>query len=88
MNPEEKALLENTHQLAKENNEMIQSLLRRAKFSIILKVFYWTVIIAISLGAVYLVQPYIDFVSGLTGGSSQTEKIPNEYSQQLLDLLK
>ena len=91
MTPEERSLLEHTHQLAEENNEILHSLKRRARFSTIVTVLYWTVIIGISFGAFYFIQPYLDFIKG-GFSSDDTVKTQNDtnsnYSQALLDLLK
>jgi len=87
MTPEERSLLQETHALAKENHETLLWLKRRARLSTGMKVAYWTVIIGISFGALYFIQPYIDFIKSLTGGSSSG--IQNVgYTQQLQDLLK
>ena len=67
MSPEERSLLQNTYNLAKENNELLHSLLRRARLSTALKVFYWAIIILLSFGAYYFIQPYIDMLIGLGG---------------------
>ncbi len=67
MSPEEKALLEKTHELAIENNKMLSSLLRRARISSAMKIFYWVLIIALSFGAYYLIQPYLEFLLNIGG---------------------
>ena len=87
MTPEERSLLERTHELAKENNELLRNLKRRARLSNVMKILYWVVIIGISLGAFYFIQPYVDMVRGLTGGSSTKENNSNSYAQQIKDLL-
>jgi len=60
MNPEEKALLEKTYELSKENNKILKSVRRSNRWSAFFKVFYWMIIISISIGAFYYIQPYID----------------------------
>lgn len=91
MTPEERSLLERTHQLAEENNEMLHSIKRRARLGTVIKVLYWAVIIGISFGAFYFIQPYLDFIKG-GFGSNDAVKTQNgtnsNYSQTLLDLLK
>jgi hypothetical protein len=67
MTPEEKALLESTHTLVKENNEMLQGIARRGKISFTFRAIYWTVIILISLGALYFLQPYVDAIQKFMG---------------------
>ncbi len=90
MTPEERSLLERTHQLAEENNEILLSLKRRARLGTVIKIFYWAVIIGISFGAFYFIQPYVDFIrEGFGDGSVKTQTDSNSnYGQNLLDLLK
>jgi hypothetical protein len=84
MTPEEKALLENTLSLVKENNEILRSIRRTSRISTALKVFYWVLIIGLSFGAFYFIQPYIDSIKGVDGGNSS---ISNEV-QQFQSILK
>ena len=84
MTPEEKALLESTHTLAKENNELLRGLMRRARLSNIVKFSYWVIILLISFGALYFIQPLIDNVRDTldgTGTSSQLESDTNLIQQ-------
>ncbi len=85
MTPEEKALLENTYNLAKENNELLRALRRTSRWSLAWKIGYWAVIILLSFGALYFIQPYVQILEGLaghpTGGTNST-------SQQIQDLLR
>lgn len=67
MTPEEKSLLERTHALAEENNSILRSMRRTNRASMIFRVVYWVVIIAIGLGAYYFVEPYIRLMVGLFG---------------------
>ena len=60
MTPEERSLLERTHKLAEENNAILRSLRRHHRVSTIVRILYWVAIIVLSLGAYYLIQPYID----------------------------
>ncbi len=65
MTPEEKALLESTHTLAKENNELLRGLMRRARFHNFVKIAYWVILVGIFFGAFYFIQPQIDFAREL-----------------------
>ncbi len=60
MTPEERSLLERTHKLAEENNALLRSLRRSHRFSTAVRALYWVVIIILSFGAYYLIQPYVD----------------------------
>jgi len=67
MTPEEKSLLERTHKLAEENNAILHSLRRSACWSTIFKVIYWIVILGLSVGAFYAIQPYVNLMTGTLG---------------------
>ena len=64
MTPEERSLLERTDKLAEENNTILRSIRRSNRFSIILRVFYWVIIIGVSFGAYYFIQPYLETMMG------------------------
>lgn len=72
MTPEEKALLERTAALAEENNAILRGLRRSNRTAVIMRVLYWVVIIGLSFGAFYLIQPYFSFLTGLAGGGTGT----------------
>jgi len=62
MTPEEKSLLERTNKLAEENNRMLRSMLRNARWSTVFRVAYWAIILFLSVGAYYAIQPYMNFM--------------------------
>ncbi len=59
MDPESKQLLENTYALSEENNKMLHSMRRAQKIASFMRVMYWIVIIAITFGSYYFLQPYV-----------------------------
>ncbi len=69
MDPESKKLLEETYQLAEENNKMLHSLRRSMIFSRVLSFVYWIIIIGSVFGAYYFIQPYIDQLLDVYGGA-------------------
>lgn len=75
MNPEEKQLLEQTAALTKETNELVRKIHRHVMVSSIMRGVYWIIIIGASLGAFWLIQPYIDSIRSLTGGGENQESI-------------
>ncbi|OHA20038.1 MAG: hypothetical protein A2836_01530 [Candidatus Taylorbacteria bacterium RIFCSPHIGHO2_01_FULL_45_63] len=78
MDPDEKQLLSETYELAKENNEILKKMRRVSRWAIAFRVFYWSVIILLSLGAYYLIQPYIDQLRGVYSGfGDQIDTIRN-----------
>ncbi len=60
MNPTEKDLLEKTYELSKENNKILRGIRSSNRWSLAFQVFYWIVIVGISIGAFYYLQPYLD----------------------------
>lgn len=78
MTPEEKSLLEETHALAAESAEILRSMQKTQRIHTAFKIFYWVAVIALSLGAYYLIQPYVNTlkasVDEITGGASDVLK--------------
>jgi len=66
MTPEEKTLLERTFQMAKENNAILRKMRSLQRTANWLRICYWAVIISLSLGAYYFLQPYIEALSGVS----------------------
>lgn len=60
MDPESKKLIEETHALEEENNKMLRSLKRSMFWSRVMSSIYWILILGISVGAFYFIQPYMD----------------------------
>lgn len=52
-------------ELLKENNKLLKKLVRSQRWSSITRAVYWIIIIAVTLGLYYYVQPYIDNARGL-----------------------
>ncbi|MDP3661368.1 MAG: hypothetical protein Q8R17_00720 [bacterium] len=71
MSPEEKALIVKTAELAKENNTILRKMRRASRIGTSLHIFYWLVVIGLSFGAYYFIEPYIGELervySGLKG---------------------
>ncbi|OHA21195.1 MAG: hypothetical protein A2849_01600 [Candidatus Taylorbacteria bacterium RIFCSPHIGHO2_01_FULL_51_15] len=68
MTPEERQILIQTHRLAEENNALLRKMRRAALFGLIWHILYWAVIIGISIGAYYFIQPYVEQVQEVYGG--------------------
>ena len=47
-------------ELIKENNKILHSMQRSARFGSFLRVLYWSLIIGSMIGSYYFIQPYID----------------------------
>lgn len=72
MTPEEKSLLERTYKLAEENNTILKSIRRTNRFSTAVKITYWAIILIISFGAYYLIQPYVTALMSAFGTQATT----------------
>ncbi len=59
--------------MLEENSRMTKSLYNRTKFVMVVSAVKWFVIIGLTIGAFYYVQPFIDTIisvyGGVTGGS-------------------
>ena len=62
MTPEERSLLERTYKIAQENNEILRKMRSVSRWATAFKVFYWVVILGLSFGAFYAIQPYMNQV--------------------------
>lgn len=60
MTPEERELLTETHRLVEENAEVLRQIRKHQRMTSAVKALYWIAVIALSLGAYYLIQPYVD----------------------------
>ncbi|MBK5215197.1 MAG: hypothetical protein JJE53_00080 [Candidatus Pacebacteria bacterium] len=88
MDQETKQLLEENLKLSKENNEMLNSLIRSKKQNAIFKAVYWVIIILITIGSYYFIKPYISSLTSLyTGGASEMLNVSVSENQQITDLL-
>jgi hypothetical protein len=70
MTPEERSLLERTASLVEENNKILISLRRSGRWSLAMRIGYWAIIIVLSFGAFYFIQPYVQMMTGLVGGGT------------------
>ena len=70
MDEETKKLLEENLRLARENNDMLHSLRRSARFARFMSLLYWVFIVGSAVGAYYLIEPYINQVKDLYSGAS------------------
>lgn len=70
-----------------ENNRMMQVVYRQARFSIVFSILKWVIIIGISIGSLYFIQPYFESVMN---AYSAVNSLGNEAAQNkdLLNQLK
>ena len=89
MTPEERSLLERTASLVEENNKLLKSMKKLARWRTAMQIGYWVLIIALTFGAFYFIQPYINSLMGALGeGSSTGTDQSQSYTQQLQQALK
>ena len=72
MSEEEKELLKRSVDLAEENNSMLRSIRRSMRLARFMSILYWVFIIGSAVGAYYLIQPYIDSITGAYGGAKDS----------------
>ncbi|OGI96918.1 hypothetical protein A3I25_01140 [Candidatus Nomurabacteria bacterium RIFCSPLOWO2_02_FULL_42_17] len=58
MDAETKKLIEESLELARDNNKILRRMRRGQRISSIFRLFYWLMILGIALGAYYYIQPY------------------------------
>lgn len=73
-------IVEETRELSLDNNRILHSIQRRDRWSLILRIIYWSVILGIAAGAVYYIQPYIDQLKEVYSGVVQTQHNVAEFS--------
>jgi hypothetical protein len=91
MDPESKKLLEDTLELEQENNKILRSMKRSLFWSRIMTGLYWLIIIGISVGAFYFLQPYFNRISSLynsifSGTQQKVEGSSNSFQNFLKKL--
>jgi len=88
MTPEEKSLLERTYKMAEDNNRILQSMRRSARWTSVMRYVYWALIIALSFGAYYFIQPYFNFLTSEFSGSSDGTSSSTSMMQAVQNLIK
>ncbi len=63
--------------LLEENTRMTRAVYRQARFSTLFSVLKWVIIIGISIGSLYFIQPYLE---GITSAYSTVNEFGNSAS--------
>jgi len=101
MDEYEKELMRKNLEVSQESLKLLKKMHRARMVGGVIKVFKWTIIIGISLGSYYYVEPYlrpmINAVSGITsGGARQVQgtgeavnqnNLPPDFFDKLKNLL-
>ncbi len=91
MNPEERSLLERTYKMVEENNSILRTIRRGNRISMAIKALYWIIIIGLSIGAFYVIQPYYEFMTKTLGFGNKpetTNSTSSDYIKSLQELIK
>ena len=80
-------MLERTAALVEENNKLLKSIKRSGRWHTVFQVGYWVLIIALTFGALYFIQPYLNSIGSLLGGVSGAAK-SQSFSTELQNALK
>lgn len=90
MNPEQEKQLSEALDLARENNDILRKMKRSMFWARVLRLSYFAIILGVSFGAYYFIQPYLEGVLGtysslLGGVESAGDSLPS-MGQLLEDL--
>ena len=66
------SMLRETRDLTRQNNDLLKKIRRVQKIGQITRMFYWILIIGVTFGAFYFIQPYIKTVTNLYGGNANS----------------
>lgn len=76
MDTELKALLEENLKISQENNVLLKKLRKSARAASITRAFYWLVIIGLTVGSFYYLEPYLNKVKSMyDSGALSLDKI-------------
>lgn len=88
MTPEERSLLERTAKLTEENNTILLKLRRSGRVASVLHVFYWVIIIALSIGSYFAIQPLVKFLPSVVGSAQGDTNVATSALQQMKSLIQ
>jgi hypothetical protein len=85
MTPEERELLKETAELARDNNKILRGIRRGARFNSFLRVIYWLIILGGAIWTWNFIAPYLaimakgynDVQKGIQSVNTATDKINN-----------
>lgn len=72
MDTEDKIKLDRALELSEENNAILKKMHRAMRWGRLVRIVYWTILIGVSVGAFYFIQPYIDQLVNIYGGVVDT----------------
>jgi hypothetical protein len=88
MDEDLKEKIDKTYELSLENNKLLHSIHRRAKWSFVSRIVYWLIILGIGVGAFYYLKPYVDNLMKVYESVRQTESKIQSGIQNSLNFFK
>jgi len=90
MDGDVKNLLEENLKLSKQNNELLVKMDKAQRWARTMRYIYWALIIFISIGGYYLIQPYLgnllNIYTGGVSGINEAESITNTLKSKQLEM--
>ncbi len=81
-------IVEETRALSEDNNKILHSIQRQSRIALIVRAIYWVVIIGVTIGAFYYIQPYVDKLvsvyTGLIDTQHRMAEIPKGFNLETL----
>ena len=88
MTPEQEELLKRSVGLVEENNSILRGMQRSMRMASFMRVVYWLFIIGSTVGAYYLIQPYLEQITGAYSGAKSNVSGINGNLNSLLEQVK
>ena len=87
MPPYEKSLLEETAKLTQDNNKILHSMRRAMRWGRFFTVIKLLVIVGLTLGAYYYIQPYVETLLGIYGNFNNGAPSSSSIKKGIMDSL-
>ena len=81
MSPDERQMLRVALELSRKNNEVLNKLYRATLWGRAIKFVYWLLLIGVTVGSFYFLQPYFETLMGVYGGVTSTQNQVKEFFQ-------
>jgi len=88
MDQEVKHLLEENLELEKENNQLLRTVVKKMYWQTVLTVMKWVFVLAITFGAFYFIEPFLNQLYSIYGGVGQSATQATQKASEFRDLLK
>lgn len=68
-------------ELTEENNQILKKMRSSQKVASVMRAVYWLIIIGVTVGAFYTLQPYLDQLKDIYGGASDVLNNFKQFNQ-------